>query len=70
MGGFHVGFLIWDELEKIGGRKMGENAKKSSISGQKPVGRTSTEGVVPVPGCSGQSVPVPLKSVPVPTGSG
>ena len=43
---------------------------KSKISGQKPVGCTGTDGVVPVPRCSGQSVPVLLKSVPVPTGSG
>ena len=27
MGRFHGGFLIWDELEKICGRKMCENAK-------------------------------------------
>ena len=27
MGGFHGGFLIWDELEKICGRKMCKNAK-------------------------------------------
>ena len=27
MSGFHGGFLIWDELEKICGRKMCENAK-------------------------------------------
>ena len=42
---------------------------KSNISGQKPVGCTGTDGVVPVPGCSGESVPVPVP-VPVPTGSG
>ena len=27
MGRFHGGFLTWDELEKICGRKMCENAK-------------------------------------------
>ena len=27
MGRFHGGFLIWDELEKIYGREMSENAK-------------------------------------------
>ena len=27
MKGFHGGFFIWDELEKIGGRKISENAK-------------------------------------------
>ena len=27
MGRFHVGIFIWDELEKICGRKMCENAK-------------------------------------------
>ena len=47
-----------------------EKMPKSDISRQKPVGCTDTDGAVPVPGCSGQSVPVPLKPVPVPTGSG
>ena len=49
---------------------MREKCKKSNISGQKPVGCTGTDGVVPVPGCSGQSIPIPLKPVPVPTSSG
>ena len=31
MGGFQGGFLIWDELEKICGRKMCENAKISNF---------------------------------------
>ena len=43
---------------------------KSRIFGQKPMGGTGTEGVVPILGCSGQLVPVPLKPVPVLTGSG
>ena len=33
MGGFHGGFLIWDELENIGGRKMGGNAKNQAFLG-------------------------------------
>ena len=42
MSGFHGGFLIWDELEKVGGRKMCENAKIQAFLGKNPY-------VVPVP---------------------
>ena len=69
MGGFHGGFLIRDELKKICGREMSGNAKIPHFWA-KPVGGTGTGGVVPVPGYNGQSVPVPLKPIPVPTGSG
>ena len=34
MGGFHGGFLIWDELKKVCGRKMGENAKIQRFLGK------------------------------------
>ena len=34
MGGFHGGFLIWDELEKVCGRKMDENAKIQHFMGK------------------------------------
>ena len=34
MSGLHGGFLIWDELEKIGGRKMCENAKNQVFMGK------------------------------------
>ena len=36
MGGFHGGFWIWDELEKVCGRKMGENAKIPYFLGKNP----------------------------------
>ena len=36
MGRFHGGFLIWDDLEKIGGRKMSENAKNQAFLGKNP----------------------------------
>ena len=49
MGGFHGGFLIWDGLEKVCGRKMDENAKIQRFFGQNRV-------LVPVP----KVVPVPM----------
>ena len=42
MGGFHGGFLTWDELEKAYGRKMGEKCQNSAFFGQNP-------RMVPVP---------------------
>ena len=65
MGGFHGGFLIWDELEEVYGRKMGENGKICHF-----LGRTREwyryQRVVPVPIDSEGLVPVPVKVVPVP----
>ena len=55
MGGFRGGFLIWDGLEKVCGRKMGEKCKNPTFSRQKPVSGTGTkewyryQRVVPVP---------------------
>ena len=34
LGGFHGGFLIWDGLEKVCGRKMDENAKIQHFLGK------------------------------------
>ena len=42
MGGFHGGFLIWDGLEKVCGRKMDGNTKIQRFLGKNPL-------VVPVP---------------------
>ena len=36
LGRFHGGFLIWDELIKICGFKMGENAKSCTFLGKNP----------------------------------
>ena len=34
MGGFYGGILIWDELKKVCGRKMSENAKIQRFLGK------------------------------------
>ena len=38
MSGFHGGFFIWDELEKIGGRKMSEKCEIPHFLGKNPLG--------------------------------
>ena len=72
MGGFHGGFFIWDELEKVCGRKLGENAKIQHFWA-KTRRQYRYQRVVPVPlklvsvpTGSEELVPVPVKVVPVP----
>ena len=36
MGGFHGGFFIWDELEKVCRRKMSESVKNPVFLGKNP----------------------------------
>ena len=36
LGGFHGGFFIWDELEKVCGRKMSEKCKILHFLGKNP----------------------------------
>ena len=60
--GFHGGFLIWDELEEVYGRKMSENGENFHFRGR-------TRGWYRYPLCRRQVVPVPLKVVLVPIGS-
>ena len=71
MGGFRDGVLIWNELEEVCGRKMGENAKIGHFLSKNPQ-------VVPVPkGGTGThyaeeewyQYPLCIKVVPVPIGS-
>ena len=65
MGGFHGGFLIWDELEEVYGRKMSENGEICHF-----LGKTRKwyryQRVVPVPIGSEGLVSVLVKVVPVP----